>query len=255
MINGSPWVMWIIDYVIYVYIYIFKKSIFNNAGQLYKASVLTIGIRGWVPPRQQADLTHNRTVNVTGGAGKSLPMDLVNEHCNRDFKGNSKMIIIIEYTLTGGGEQCNTNSMISSRFRLMEATLLWKVVVSAMIPDSRLSKLFKNGKINNRHCIIGTKYNNRFVLVDTSKNTTAELRKTITTADGFNISLVYQLSHPCCSVVLHAFSSLGWQGWTYHVSIFMATTCVETMKWMSHDSIENIGMNNEEMDYEYIKKK
>ena len=40
------------------------------------------------PPRQRADLIWNRTVNVKGGAGECLAMDLVNEHCNQDFKGN-----------------------------------------------------------------------------------------------------------------------------------------------------------------------
>ena len=37
---------------------------------------------------KRADLIWNRTVNVKGGAGRCLAMDLVNEHCNQDFKGN-----------------------------------------------------------------------------------------------------------------------------------------------------------------------
>ena len=65
---------------------------------VYLRSFYVRAVRGWVPPRQRADLIWNRTVNVKGGAGECLAMDLVNEHCNQDFKGNKdfylKMVVI-----------------------------------------------------------------------------------------------------------------------------------------------------------------
>ena len=47
---------------------------------------LVLGVRGWAPVRHQQDLTWNHTVNLSGGAGHCLEMDLDNEFCNRDFK-------------------------------------------------------------------------------------------------------------------------------------------------------------------------
>ena len=42
----------------------------------------------WLVPKwQQESLVWNRTVNVTGGTGNYLEMDLVNEFCNNSFKG------------------------------------------------------------------------------------------------------------------------------------------------------------------------
>ena len=48
--------------------------------------VLT-GLAGWLPSRLRKDLTWNRTVNLTGGPGRNLAMDLVNEFLNNEFKG------------------------------------------------------------------------------------------------------------------------------------------------------------------------
>jgi hypothetical protein len=52
------------------------------------------GINGWLPQRLQKDLLWNRTVNLTGGAGKNLEMDLVNEMLNKEFKGIADILPI-----------------------------------------------------------------------------------------------------------------------------------------------------------------
>ena len=45
------------------------------------------GINGWLPPRLAMEIVHNRTVNLHGGFGKNIPMDLMCEFINDDFKG------------------------------------------------------------------------------------------------------------------------------------------------------------------------
>ncbi len=47
---------------------------------------LTADLNGWMPPKVQADLIWNRTVNLQGGLGRNIEMDLANEFLNCDFK-------------------------------------------------------------------------------------------------------------------------------------------------------------------------
>lgn len=50
-----------------------------------------LGISGWLPLRLQKDMLWNRTVNLSGGPGKNLEMDLVNEMLNKEFRGNKEI--------------------------------------------------------------------------------------------------------------------------------------------------------------------
>lgn len=47
---------------------------------------LLAAVNGWLPPKLRHDLIHNRTVNYSGGMGRSLPLDFTNEILNRLFK-------------------------------------------------------------------------------------------------------------------------------------------------------------------------
>lgn len=48
---------------------------------------LLLGINGWYPATVIDAVVHNRTVNVVGGLGRNVEMDLVCEWLNKDFKG------------------------------------------------------------------------------------------------------------------------------------------------------------------------
>ncbi|XP_077862477.1 uncharacterized protein LOC100373840 [Saccoglossus kowalevskii] len=47
-------------------------------------------INGYVSPRQGEEMLWNSTANLKGGAGNNIPLDLVNEYLNNDFKQNLK---------------------------------------------------------------------------------------------------------------------------------------------------------------------
>lgn len=47
---------------------------------------LLASINGWLPEKLRFDLKHNRTVNYSGGIGRNLPNDFMNEILNRLFK-------------------------------------------------------------------------------------------------------------------------------------------------------------------------
>ena len=53
---------------------------------LILAHRLIASINGWLPEKLQWDLRHNRTVNYSGGIGRNLPLDFMNEVLNRLFK-------------------------------------------------------------------------------------------------------------------------------------------------------------------------
>jgi hypothetical protein len=44
------------------------------------------GVAGFYRDHVIHDIVHNRTANVTGGEGKNLELDLVNEERNNDYK-------------------------------------------------------------------------------------------------------------------------------------------------------------------------
>ncbi|XP_056022213.1 uncharacterized protein LOC130055054 [Ostrea edulis] len=62
----------------------------NHHKYVILAHKLIAGISGWLPLRLQKDLLWNRTVNLSGGPGKNLEMDLVNEMLNKEFKESLK---------------------------------------------------------------------------------------------------------------------------------------------------------------------
>ena len=54
---------------------------------MFYSETCVVGINGWFPTRLAKDIIHNRTVNIVGGSGRNLEMDLVNEFLNNKFKG------------------------------------------------------------------------------------------------------------------------------------------------------------------------
>ena len=46
------------------------------------------GVSGWYPERIAQEIIHNRTANIYGGAGHNIPLDLLNEFHNNEFKGS-----------------------------------------------------------------------------------------------------------------------------------------------------------------------
>ena len=46
------------------------------------------GINGWLTSQVAHNLVHNRTANTWGIPGRNIPLDLLCEHSNNDFKGN-----------------------------------------------------------------------------------------------------------------------------------------------------------------------
>lgn len=57
---------------------------------MFYSETCDLGINGWLPMRLAKDIIHNRTVNIVGGPGRNLEMDLVNEFLNNKFKGKCK---------------------------------------------------------------------------------------------------------------------------------------------------------------------
>ncbi len=51
---------------------------------------LLSGIAGWYPGRIKHEATWNRTVNIHGGQGRNIAVDLMNEFLNLDFKESAK---------------------------------------------------------------------------------------------------------------------------------------------------------------------
>ncbi|XP_077862791.1 uncharacterized protein LOC102803909 [Saccoglossus kowalevskii] len=49
---------------------------------------LIAGVHGWLPKRLAHDLVWNRTINIHGGAGRNIGMDLGTEFLNNEFKGD-----------------------------------------------------------------------------------------------------------------------------------------------------------------------
>ena len=45
------------------------------------------GLGGFYEPRIQMEMTWNRVANVNGIPGRNIPLDLLNEFINGDFKG------------------------------------------------------------------------------------------------------------------------------------------------------------------------
>lgn len=46
-----------------------------------------VATNGYTSPRVTQDMTHNRTCNKRGGAGRNIAMDLQCEHSNKQFQG------------------------------------------------------------------------------------------------------------------------------------------------------------------------
>ena len=62
-----------------------------------------VDVQGFQPARIRQEIIWNRTANLRGGEGHNIPLDLVNEFLNRDFKGNKllhKNIITLFVTVT-----------------------------------------------------------------------------------------------------------------------------------------------------------
>ena len=49
--------------------------------------VIIISINGWLPSKMAQELVWNRIVDYSGGMGRNLQADLMNEIMNRLFKG------------------------------------------------------------------------------------------------------------------------------------------------------------------------
>nr|XP_002736791.1 PREDICTED: uncharacterized protein LOC100378528 [Saccoglossus kowalevskii] len=62
----------------------------NHYKYLILGHRLLAGINGWMTQRISHELKYNRTANLTGGAGHNIPLDLVNEFLNNEFKDNLK---------------------------------------------------------------------------------------------------------------------------------------------------------------------
>ena len=71
------------------------------------------GINGWLPEKLQEEIIWNRTVNYSGGMGRNLPADLMNEILNRLFKGKFHVVVLtlhnsLHLVIEAGG-QCRVN--------------------------------------------------------------------------------------------------------------------------------------------------
>ena len=72
-------------------------------------------MKGWYPERTRYEITHNRCANLTGGPGNNIPLDLVNEYHNKEFKGMKmqaiwklvEAVIIPIMTYAAEGWNCN----------------------------------------------------------------------------------------------------------------------------------------------------
>ena len=53
----------------------------------YFQNILHKGVNGWLTPRVANEIKWNRTVNLVGGEGRNIEMDLCNEFLNNEFKG------------------------------------------------------------------------------------------------------------------------------------------------------------------------
>ncbi|XP_053406393.1 uncharacterized protein LOC123566698 [Mercenaria mercenaria] len=62
----------------------------NHHKYLQIGHMLLAGISGFLPQRLSNEILWNRTVNIKGGEGRNIAMDLANEFINRDFKDNLK---------------------------------------------------------------------------------------------------------------------------------------------------------------------
>ncbi|KAK3105421.1 hypothetical protein FSP39_024916 [Pinctada imbricata] len=58
----------------------------NHSKYVILAHRLIAGVSGWLPRRLAEDLTWNRTVNLAGGPGRNIEMDLAVELLNNEFK-------------------------------------------------------------------------------------------------------------------------------------------------------------------------
>ncbi|XP_070547020.1 uncharacterized protein [Ptychodera flava] len=62
----------------------------NHFKYLIAGHRLIACINGYLPARQAEEMLWNATANLKGGAGKNIPLDLLNEFLNNDFKQNLK---------------------------------------------------------------------------------------------------------------------------------------------------------------------
>ncbi|XP_077996732.1 uncharacterized protein LOC144453084 [Glandiceps talaboti] len=51
---------------------------------------LIAGVNGWLPQNMANEIVWNRTVNLMGGSGRNIPMDLATEFLNNEFKDSLK---------------------------------------------------------------------------------------------------------------------------------------------------------------------
>ena len=64
--------------------------------KLLKRFTYVIGVAGWMPLKIRQELIWNRTINYSGGQGRNIPSDLMNEFFNRIFKGMLIYFIICQ---------------------------------------------------------------------------------------------------------------------------------------------------------------
>ena len=50
-------------------------------------NILVTDVLGFESDRLTHELMHERVVNLKGGAGRNIPLDLLNEFMNLEFKG------------------------------------------------------------------------------------------------------------------------------------------------------------------------
>ncbi|XP_070542604.1 uncharacterized protein [Ptychodera flava] len=62
----------------------------NHFKYMILAHRLISGVSGWLPKRMAEEVTWNRTINLHGGEGKNIAMDLATEFLNNEFKGTLK---------------------------------------------------------------------------------------------------------------------------------------------------------------------
>lgn len=75
----SYWVMDLVDF--------YRTNKFESVTSAHR---LLSSVKGWLPEKIRHDLRWNRTVNFTGGSGRNLPADLMNDILNQILNGLPK---------------------------------------------------------------------------------------------------------------------------------------------------------------------
>ena len=80
---------------------------FNNYNDITDSKTKYLYVKGgegWLSHRVFQDITHNRTANTFGGAGRNVALDLKCEHSNKDFQGmvGPKVRIINKISTSNG---------------------------------------------------------------------------------------------------------------------------------------------------------